>query len=82
VVHNFNSGPSVLPQQVLQQASEAVINFNNTGLSILEIGHRTNWFIEVMEEARNSVKELMGLSNEYEVLFCMAEQQLNSCKYP
>lgn len=69
MVHNFNSGPSVLPQQVLQQASEAIINFNNIGLSILEIGHRTNWFIDVMEEARNSVKELMQLTDEYEVLF-------------
>ncbi|MFX5611025.1 hypothetical protein ABTD85_21600, partial [Acinetobacter baumannii] len=63
------------------QASEAIINFNNIGLSILEIGHRTNWFIDVMEEARNSVKELMQLTDEYEVLFCMAEQQHNSCKY-
>jgi phosphoserine aminotransferase len=69
VVHNFNSGPSVLPQQVLQQASEAVINFNNTGLSILEIGHRTNWFIDIMEESRNTVKALMQLTDEYEVLF-------------
>ncbi|MBS1626854.1 MAG: 3-phosphoserine/phosphohydroxythreonine transaminase [Bacteroidetes bacterium] len=69
MVHNFNSGPSVLPQQVLQQASEAIINFNNTGLSILEIGHRTDWFINVIEEARNSVKELMQLTDEYEVLF-------------
>jgi phosphoserine aminotransferase len=38
MLHNFNSGPSILPQEVLQQASEAIFNFNNTGLSILEIG--------------------------------------------
>lgn len=69
MVHNFNSGPSILPQQVLQQASEAISNFNNTGLSILEIGHRTDWFINVIEEARNAVKELMQLGNDYEVLF-------------
>ena len=69
MVHNFNSGPSVLPQTVLQQASEAIINFNNTGLSILEIGHRTNWFVDVLEEARSLVKELMQLKNGYEVLF-------------
>ncbi len=67
--HNFNSGPSILPQEVVQQAAEAIINFNNTGLSILEIGHRTNWFMEVMEEARSLVKELMQLDDTYEVLF-------------
>ncbi|MDE3234582.1 MAG: 3-phosphoserine/phosphohydroxythreonine transaminase [Bacteroidota bacterium] len=67
--HNFNSGPSILPQEVLQEASAAVLNFNNTGLSILEIGHRTNWFIDVIEEAKNLVKELMQLDDTYEVLF-------------
>jgi phosphoserine aminotransferase len=67
--HNFNSGPSVLPQEVLQQAAAAIIDFNNTGLSILEIGHRTNWFVDVIEEARSLVKELMQLDDTYEVLF-------------
>ncbi len=68
-MHNFNSGPSILPQEVLQQASEAIINFNNTGLSLLEIGHRTNWFGEVMTEAINLVKELMQLGSDHDVLF-------------
>ena len=67
--HNFNSGPSILPKVVLQQASEAVIEFNNTGLSILEIGHRTPFFMDVMEEARGLVKELMQLDDSYDVLF-------------
>lgn len=68
-MHNFNSGPSILPAEVLQQAAEAVINFNNTGLSILEIGHRTPWFVSVIEEAKALVKELMQLGDEHEVLF-------------
>lgn len=68
-MHNFNSGPSVLPQEVLQQASESIFNFNNTGLSILEIGHRTQWFIDVLNEAISLVKELMVLGNEHEVLY-------------
>lgn len=67
--HNFNSGPSILPQEVLEQAAQAILNFNNIGLSLLEIGHRTPWFVDVMEEARSLVKELMQLTNEYEVLF-------------
>ena len=68
-MHNFNSGPAILPQEVLDQAAEAVLNFNNLGLSILEIGHRTSWFGEVMTEARSLVKELMQLGDEHEVLF-------------
>ena len=48
-MHNFNAGPSVMPDTVFQQAAAAVLNFNNTGLSILEIGHRTPEFTAVME---------------------------------
>lgn len=69
MVHNFNAGPSILPQQVFQEASQAVLNYNNTGLSILEIGHRTSTFQAVMDEARALVKELMKLSDTHEVLF-------------
>lgn len=69
MVHNFNSGPSVLPKEVFEQASSAILNFNDTGLSILEIGHRTPWFQAVMEEARALAKELMQLDAEHEVLF-------------
>ncbi len=68
-MYNFNSGPAVLPAEVLQQASEAVINFNDLGLSILEIGHRTDWFVKVVEEGRSLIKELMQLDDSYEVLY-------------
>lgn len=68
-LHNFNSGPSILPQPVLTQAAEAVLNYNNTGLSLLEIGHRTAWFQEILQEAKNSVKQLMELDDSYEILF-------------
>lgn len=68
-LHNFNSGPSILPAPVLKQAAEAVLNYKNTGLSLLEIGHRTPWFLEILDEARNAVKELMQIDDSYEVLF-------------
>lgn len=67
--HNFNSGPSILPQTVLQQAAQAILEFNNTGLSLLEIGHRTTYFMDVLAEAQLLVKELMDLDDNYEVLF-------------
>ena len=68
-IHNFGAGPSVLPKEVFEEASRAIIDFNNTGLSILEIGHRTSLFQPVMDEARALVKELMQLDDNHEVLF-------------
>ena len=67
--HNFSAGPCILPQEVLTQAADAVINFNNLGLSLIEISHRSKDFVDVMEKARSIVKKLMGLSDDYEALF-------------
>jgi phosphoserine aminotransferase len=69
VVHNFNAGPSILPEEVFQQASQAVLDYNGTGLSILEIGHRTALFQEVVDEALATARELMKLDSEHEILF-------------
>lgn len=67
--YNFYAGPAILPDVVLQQAQEAIQDFAGTGLSILEISHRSKEFVSVMEQARALVKELMNLDNTYEVLF-------------
>ena len=68
-IHNFNAGPSILPRQVFEEASRAIIDFNETGLSILELGHRTAIFQAVVDEAKNLVRELMKLDQEHEILF-------------
>ena len=67
--HNFSAGPCILPQEVLKKASEAVVNFNNINLSLIEISHRSKEFVEVMENARNLVKELLQVPQGYSVLF-------------
>ena len=68
--HNFSAGPCILPKEVLQKASEAVINFNNDNLSLLEISHRSKPFVAVMEKARSLVLELLNIENKgYKVLF-------------
>lgn len=67
--HNFNSGPSVLPKEVFEESAQGILNFNGSGLSILEIGHRTKLFGAVIEEAIATLKELMKLDGEHEVLF-------------
>ena len=51
-VHNFSAGPSILPDKGFDQASSAINNFNGTGLSVIEISHRSKDFIDVLEEAR------------------------------
>lgn len=68
--HNFSAGPCILPQEVFRQASQAVMEYNNSGLSILEISHRSKDFVEVMEEARSLSLELLGLKGKgYQALF-------------
>jgi phosphoserine aminotransferase len=68
--HNFSAGPCILPREVLQKASEAVINFNNDNLSLIEISHRSPAFVNVMESARSLALELLGLQGKgYQALF-------------
>lgn len=68
--HNYSAGPCILPQEVFQQASQAILDFNNSGLSILEISHRSADFVSVMEEARELSLKLLGLENKgYKALF-------------
>ena len=68
-IHNFSAGPCILPTQVFQEASEAMLNFDNLGLSIVEISHRSKNFVAVMDEAVALVKELLHVPNSHEVIF-------------
>ena len=80
--HNFSAGPCILPKEVLKQASKAVLNFNNSNLSLIEISHRSKDFVEVMEKAQILVKELLDLPKGYSVLFLQggaSTQFLMSC---
>ena len=65
--HNFGAGPCILPQEVFQEASKAVLDFN--GLSILEVSHRSADFVKVMEEARENVKKALNVPQGYTVLY-------------
>ncbi|MBG44628.1 MAG: 3-phosphoserine/phosphohydroxythreonine transaminase [Aequorivita sp.] len=68
--HNFSAGPCILPQSVLQKSAEAVLNFNNSNLSLIEISHRSKDFVEVMDKARSLALEHLGLQNKgYQALF-------------
>ncbi len=80
--HNFSAGPCILPQSVLKQASEAVLNFNNDNLSLLEISHRSKPFVDVMDKARALVLELLNLNDEYSVLFLQGGASLEFLLVP
>src|SRR6201986_3779845 len=67
--HNFGAGPGILPHEVLKQAAAGVIDFNGTGLSILEISHRSPEFEAVLAEAIKLVRELLEVPEGYSVLF-------------
>jgi len=67
--HNFYAGPAILPASVLEQAAKAVTEFEGMGLSILEISHRSKQFVAVLDEAEALVRELLGLSDAFAVLF-------------
>ena len=81
-MHNFNAGPSILPKEVVEEASRAILDFQGTGLSLLEIGHRTSLFTAVMEEARSLVRELMQLDQDHEVLFLQGGATLQFVQVP
>ncbi len=68
-IFNFSAGPATLPLEVLQAAQAELLNFNNTGMSILEISHRSKAYEAVNAEAENNMKELLNLGDDYRVLF-------------
>jgi phosphoserine aminotransferase len=68
-VYNFYAGPATLPLQVLKQAQEELLNFNNTGMSVMEISHRSKEYAEVHQQATDLVIELLELNDEYKVLW-------------
>lgn len=78
-VHNFSAGPGILPREVIEQSAQAVLNFNNLDLSILEISHRGKDIIEVFDRACALVKKLLNVPEGYEVIFIQggASQQFS-----
>ena len=80
--HNFSAGPSILPQEVLQEVSQSVLNFNDSGLSLIEISHRSKDFVDVIEEARELVLKLMNLNDDYSALFLQGGASLQFSMVP
>lgn len=68
--HNFSAGPSILPQAVIEQSAQGVLNINNSNLSLIEISHRSKYFVDIMDNATSLALELLNLNNKgYKALF-------------
>lgn len=81
-IHNFSAGPCILPKEVLEKASDAILNFNDQNLSLIEISHRSQAFVDVMQKAQDLVKELLNVPKEYSVLFLQGGASLEFLMVP
>lgn len=80
--YNFNAGPSILPQEVIRQTADAVLDFQGEGLSLLEISHRAKYFQPVVDEAVALFKELFSIPEGYSVIFLGGGASLQFCMVP
>lgn len=80
--HNFNAGPSILPREVIEKTAQAILDFNGSGLSLMEISHRAKDFQPVMDEAVALFKELLNIPEGYSVLFLGGGASLEFCMIP
>ena len=80
--HNFCAGPSILPREVIEQTAQAILDFNGSGLSILEISHRSKDFQAVIDEAVALFKEILNIPEGYSVLFLGGGASMQFCMVP
>lgn len=81
-IYNFNPGPAMQPLEVLQEAQKEFLNFAGSGMSIIEISHRSKQYEQVHNQAKADIKELMGLGDDYEVLFCQGGASMQFTMVP
>lgn len=80
--HNFNAGPAALPLPVLEKAQSELLDFMGSGMSVIEMSHRGKEFDEVNNLANKAIRNLMGISDDYEVLFLQGGASLQFCMIP
>ena len=68
-VYNFAAGPAVLPEEVLKEAAEEMLDYDGTGMSVMEMSHRSKAFEGIITEAEKTLRELMSIPDNYKVLF-------------
>ena len=82
LLYNFNAGPSTLPREVVEATAQACLDFNGSGLSLMEIPHRSPEFKAVLQEARSLVRTLLDVPQDYEILFLSGGARMEFCRVP
>lgn len=81
-VYNFSAGPAVLPEEVLKEAQEEMLDYRGSGMSVMEMSHRSKVFETIIQEAEADLRELMGIPSEYRVLFLQGGASLQFAMIP
>ena len=81
-IFNFSAGPAVLPEAALLKAQKELLNFNGSGMSIMEMSHRSRYFAEVIEGAEARLRQLLDISDQYAVLFLQGGASLQFSMLP
>jgi phosphoserine aminotransferase len=81
-VHNFNAGPAALPLSVLEKAQAEMLDYNRTGMSVMEMSHRSKDFAAIIESAEANIRRLLNISDDYEVLFLQGGASLQFAMIP
>lgn len=69
-VYNFSAGPAVLPEPVLKELAEEMMDYQGCGMSVMEMSHRSPEFQKIIDEAEQDLRDLMNIPDNYKVLFC------------
>ncbi len=81
-IHNFSAGPSIMAPETFKACADGIYNFANTGMSILEVSHRGKEFVAVVDETKALIKELMGINDDYDVIFLGGGASMQFCMVP
>lgn len=81
-VYNFSAGPAVLPEEVLKEAQEEMLDYRGCGMSVMEMSHRSKVFQNIIDEAEADLRDLMGIPSNYKVLFLQGGASLQFSMIP
>lgn len=81
-VYNFSAGPAVLPEEVLREAQEEMLDYRGCGMSVMEMSHRSSVFQQIIDEAESDLRQLMNIPKEYKVLFLQGGASLQFAMIP
>ena len=81
-IYNFSAGPAVLPEEVLKEAAEEMLDYKNTGMSVMEMSHRSKAYETIIQEAEADLRELMNIPDNYKVLFLQGGASLQFAMIP